>query len=287
MRGRATDRMIGQDDRDEEYGTTDLGVPEEAVRGLSTGIKPLLVLGKIRGILDAFSLENPALTLSQIRAATGYPASTVQRLVANLVAEEFLDRDDDRIRVGVKLAFWAAPATRGLDELHIVKPVLQQLRDLTGETVSLFRLESGVRVCVAMAETRHALRREMHVGKMLPLHAGSAGRVLMAWNPQAAVTAMSSTLERLTEHTITNPEQLRMEVEQTRRDGYAITSDERDEGATGLAAPVFNSMGDIMGALSISGPSIRVTAEKCNSWLDPLIAAAEQATRLIGGRLPA
>ncbi|WP_231567669.1 IclR family transcriptional regulator [Sinomonas humi] len=259
---------------------------ESAARELSSGVKPLLVLGKIRGILDAFTLSRPALTLSEIRAATGYPTSTVQRLVANLVAEEFLDREGDRVRIGVKFAYWAAPATRGLDELEVIKPVLEGLRDLTGETVSLFRLEENFRVCVAMAETRHALRREMHVGKLLPLHAGSAGRVLMAWNPEAEKAALSSTLERLTEHTITDPKRLHADVDQTRRDGYAITSDERDEGATGLSAPIFNSMGDLTGALSVSGPSLRVTAEKCQAWIEPLVEAAEQATRLIGGRLP-
>jgi DNA-binding IclR family transcriptional regulator len=186
----------------------------------------------------------------------------------------------------VKFAYWAAPATRGLDVLEIVKPVLEGLRDLTGETVALFRVEATFRVCVAMAETRHALRREMHVGKILPLHAGSAGRVLMAWNPEVEEAALSAGLERFTEHTITDPDRLRTDVDQTRRDGYAITSDERDEGATGLAAPIFDSMGDLMGALSVSGPSLRVTSEQCQAWIDPLVAAAEQATRLIGGRLP-
>lgn len=260
--------------------------PRQGGRELSPGVKPLLVLGKIRGILDAFSLSRPALTLSDLHAVTGYPASTVQRLVANLVAEEFLDREGDRVRIGVKLAYWAAPATRGLDELEVIKPVLEQLRDETGETAALFRLEGDVRVCVAMAETRHALRREMHVGKILPLHAGSAGRVLMAWDPRAEQAALSSRLERLTEHTITDPARLRHDVEQTRREGFSATSDERDEGATGLAAPVFDSMGDLVGALSVSGPSLRVTAEKCRAWVDALVGAAEQATRLLGGRLP-
>ncbi|WP_422935713.1 IclR family transcriptional regulator [Sinomonas sp. P47F7] len=276
----------GREAWDDDEGGTEPPARRDGARELSGGVKPLLVLGKIRGILDSFTLSRPALTLSEIRAATGYPTSTVQRLVANLVAEEFLDREGDRVRIGVKFAYWAAPATRGLDELEIVKPVLEGLRDATGETVTLFRLEEGFRVCVAMAETRHGLRREMHVGKILPLHAGSAGRVIMAWNPEAAATALSTTLERLTEHTITDPAKLRADVDQTRRDGYAMTSDERDEGATGLAAPVFDSMGDLMGALGISGPSLRVTPEKCRAWIDPLVAAAEQATRLIGGRLP-
>jgi DNA-binding IclR family transcriptional regulator len=258
----------------------------ELPRRLSVGVKPLLVLAKIRGILDAFTLSRPALTLAEIRESTGYPGSTVQRLVANMVAEQFLDRDGDRFRIGVNFAYWAAPATRGLDVLDVIQPVLSALRDETGETVTLFRNEQDLRVCVAMAETSHAIRREMHVGKILALHAGSAGRVLLAWDAGALERVLAKPLEAYTAATIVDTGELAAAVAATRKTGYAITSDERDEGASGLAAPVFNSAGELYAALAISGPSTRITPAKCEQWAEPLVAAAEQATRLIGGRLP-
>lgn len=253
---------------------------------LSPGIKPLLVLAKIRGILDAFTLSQPILTLAEIRAATAYPTSTVQRLVANLVAEGFLDRHDDGFRIGVNFAYWAAPATRGLDVVDILQPVLTALRNETGETTTLFRNEQDMRVCVAMAETAHGIRREMHLGKILALHTGSAGRVLLAWDPDALERVLSSPLEFYTTSTITDAERLREVVAETRRAGYATTSDERDEGASGVSAPIFNSSGAVYAAIGISGPSTRVTPEKLEVWSEVLVAAAEQGTRLIGGRLP-
>jgi len=67
------------------------------------------------------------------------PVSTVQRLVSNMVAEGLLDRVGDQIRVGVRMAYWAAPAAKGVDVLTLVKPVLRQLRDLTGESACLYR----------------------------------------------------------------------------------------------------------------------------------------------------
>jgi DNA-binding IclR family transcriptional regulator len=257
-----------------------------SARRPAAGVKPLLVLAKIRGILDAFTLSRPALTLAEIREATGYPASTVQRLVANMVAEQFLDREGDRLRIGVNLAYWAAPATRGRDVLDILQPVLDALRDETGETVTLFRNEQDMRVCVAMAETAHAIRREMHVGKILALHAGSAGRVLLAWDPAALERVLAVPLETYTPATIDDPDALREVVAEARRAGYAITSDERDEGASGVSAPVFDSSGVVFGALGISGPTTRLSAERCAELAEPLVGAAEQATRLIGGRLP-
>jgi DNA-binding IclR family transcriptional regulator len=260
-------------------------MPDES-RRLSPGIKPLLVLSKIRGILDAFTLAKPALTLGELRSATGFPTSTVQRLVANLVAEGFLDRDGDRYRIGATMAYWAAPASRGIDRSQAVTPALQELRELTGETACFFVREGPHRVCVAMVETAHAIRREMHVGKVVPLQAGSAGRVLMAWDDDALQSVLSGPLEPFTELSVTDPEALRADVERVRRQGWSYTEGERDEGAAGLSAPVFDGQAHLVGAMTISGPMSRVTRPLAEEWADDLVRSAETATRLLGGRLP-
>jgi DNA-binding IclR family transcriptional regulator len=252
----------------------------------ATSQKPLLVLGKITEILDAFSLARPSLTLGEIQHATGMPTSTVQRLVTNMVAQGLLDRTGDQIRVGVRMAYWAAPAVKGVDVLTIVNPVLRELRDATGETACFFREEQGFRVCVGMAETRHALRRDMYVGKLLPLHAGSAGRVLLAWDDELADRILSRPLEPITDTTVTDPDLLRELVAQTRKDGYAITTAEREDGSSGLSAPVFDSSTDLVGAVTLSGPTIRMPRSRCEEWVDLLVGAAEKLTRTLGGRPP-
>ena len=246
----------------------------------------LLVLAKISAILDAFTLSRPVLSLSDIREATGMPNSTVQRLVTNLTSQGFLDREDDAYRIGMRMAFWAAPATRGMEVLDVLSPVLKTLRDTTGETACFFKAEQHYRVCVAIAETRHALRREMHLGKLLPLHAGSAGRVLLAWDQDLMDAVLRDPLESITESTITSSEDLVTAVKTTRRDGFAITVGEREDGASGLSAPVFDSAAGLVGALTISGPTLRMPLETCEAWVEPLLATAEHMTRLIGGRFP-
>ncbi|WP_104175085.1 IclR family transcriptional regulator [Arthrobacter sp. Y81] len=246
----------------------------------------LLVLAKISSILDAFSLSRPVLTLSDIREATGMPNSTVQRLVTNLTSQGFLDREEDAYRIGMRMAFWAAPATRGMEVLDVLSPALKALRDTTGETTCFFKAEQHYRVCVAIAETRHALRREMHLGKLLPLHAGSAGRVLLAWDEDLMDAVLRDPLESITESTITSSEDLEAAVKTTRRNGFAITVGEREDGASGLSAPVFDSAAGLVGALTISGPTLRMPLETCEAWVEPLLATAEHMTRLIGGRFP-
>ncbi|MCU1532525.1 MAG: putative transcriptional regulator, IclR family [Arthrobacter sp.] len=246
----------------------------------------LLVLGKISSILDAFSLSRPVLSLGEIREVTGMPTSTVQRLVTNLTSQGFLDREEDAYRIGMRMAYWAAPATRGMEVLDIIGPLLKTLRDTTGETTCFFKAEQHYRVCVALADTRHALRREMHLGKILPLHAGSAGRVLLAWDAELMDAVLRDPLESITDSTITSSEDLESAVKRTRTDGFAITVGEREDGASGLSAPVFDSAAALVGAVTISGPTLRMPREICETWVEPLLATAENMTRLIGGRLP-
>ncbi|MBT2412473.1 IclR family transcriptional regulator [Streptomyces sp. ISL-12] len=247
---------------------------------------PLLVLGKITEILNAFTLAQPALSLREIQQRTGLPASTVQRLVTNLVANGFLDRSEDKVRIGVRMAYWAAAASKDLDVLKVVNPVLKSLRDRTGETACFFRAEGTQRVCIAVAETPHALRREMSVGKIAPVTVGSSGRVLLAWDPALADRVLQDELPRLTESTVTDRDELRKLVKQTHAEGYAITVGERIDGASGLAAPVFDAAGDLLGALMVHGPTLRMPYERCVEWVDLVVEHAEQITRAIGGRYP-
>ena len=248
--------------------------------------KPLLVLGKITEILDAFSLTKPSMTLSELQQATGLPTSTVQRLVSNMAAQGFLDRVGDQVRIGTRMAFWAASATKDLDILEVLKPVLTEMRDVTGETACFFRVEQHFRVCVAIAPTHHALRRDMYVGKMIPLHAGSAGRVLLAWHPTLAEEILAGPLEPMTDGTVTDADELRALIAQAKADGYAISTGEREDSASGLSAPVFDASGEMVGALMISGPTLRMPRAQCEAWVDLLVGCAEQVTRTIGGRIP-
>ena len=268
-----------------EMATRDESGPDDT--GGGGGQRPLLVLGKIADILNAFTLRRPSMTLRELQQATGLPPSTVQRLVTNLVAHGFLDRTEDHFRIGVRMAYWGAAAGKDLDVLAVVNPVLKELRDATGETACFFRAHGEHRVCVAVAETHHALRREMSVGKIAPIAVGSTGRVLLAWNPALAEQVLTGELPQLTESTVTDRAELRRLIKQTAADGYAITVGERVDGASGLAAPVFDSAADLVGAVMIQGPTLRMPYEQCVEWVDVLVEHAERITRALGGRYPA
>ncbi|MFJ4467182.1 IclR family transcriptional regulator [Streptomyces sp. NPDC089424] len=248
------------------------------------GTAPLLVLNKIRQILECFTIEQPELTLQQLTRTTGFPASTCQRLVHNLTREGFLDRTDDRYRIGLGLVRWSAPGTFGLDMVQLTRPALQQLRDRTGETACLYVRDGAFRTVVSLAETRHVVMRLFMIGMVMSLHAGSAGKVFMAYDPSARRAAVSHGLTRHTSRTVVDIDVLDRQLEEVRRNGFSATFEERDLGAASVSAPVFGSSGELVAAIGVGAPTQRLTPADVAQVAPMVVEAGEEASRLLGYR---
>lgn len=248
------------------------------------GSSPLLVLSKVTTILDCFSIERPEPTLQDIIRATGLPSSTCQRLVQSMLHEGFLDRDGDRYRIGIGLVRWATPGTFGLDIVRLIKPALQQLRDHTGETASLYVRDGAYRTIVAVAETRHVVMRPFMVGMVMPIHAGAPGKIFLAYDPDAwndLEAAKSTRLERFTTATPEDVGRLKAQAEQARTQGYYAAFGERHDDVGSISAPVFDHTGRLVAALGLGFPTQRVS-DKDVPRLGPVVAraAAEASIRL-------
>lgn len=245
---------------------------------------PVLVLRKITQILRVFSINEPELTVAEITRRTGLPASTCQRLVRNLVLEGFLDRDGDHYRIGLDFVQWAAPGTYGLDLVALTRPSVVRLRDQTGETACLYVRHGPVRTVVSLAESRHPIIRLFAVGMVMPLHAGSAGKVLLAWDATARQDAVGHGLARFTEHTVVDVDRLTDQLAVIRQDGYAASFEERDVGAASVSAPVFDRNGDVVAALGIGAPTQRVAPGDVPRLVPLVTEAARDASHRLGLR---
>lgn len=104
--------------------------------------------------------------------------------------------------------------------------------------------------------------------------------------PGAVDRALSHELPQLTDSTVTNRDELRKLIKQTAADGYAITVGERVDSASGLAAPVFDAAADLVGAVCVLGPTLRMPDDRCVEWVDVVVEHAERITRALGGRFP-
>jgi DNA-binding IclR family transcriptional regulator len=226
------------------------------------------VLDKTVSVLSALE-EGPA-SLAQLVKATGLARPTVHRIAVALETHRMLARDaQGRFVLGPRIGELAAAA--GEDRLlAIAQPVLAQLRDVTGESAQLYRPHADSRICVAAAERASGLRDTVPVGAALPMTAGSAAQVLLAWEDGSR---MHRGL-RGAKFTATT-------LAQVRRRGWAATAAEREPGVASVSAPVRGPGGRILAAVSVSGPIERLTRSPGRLHAGAVVAAGEKISRLL------
>lgn len=223
------------------------------------------VLDKAVGILDAIA-ESPC-GLAELCARTGLPRATTYRLAAALEVHRLLQRDDDgRWLLGPALTELAAHVDDPL--LAASATVLHQLRETTGESVQLYRREGTSRICVAALEPTAGLRDTVPVGARLPMTAGSGAKVLLAHSDTATQQAVLPTA-MFTDRVLA----------EVRRRGWAQSVAEREPGVASVSAPVRDSRGVVVAAISVSGPIDRMGRRPGVRWAADLLAAAEALTR--------
>ncbi|EHR59962.1 IclR family transcriptional regulator [Saccharomonospora cyanea] len=219
------------------------------------------VLDKAVSVLHAVA-EQPC-GLAELCARTGLPRATAHRLAVGLEVHRMLRRGPDgRWRPGPALAELAGGTVDPL--LDAAGVVLPKLRDLTGESVQLYRRDGIVRVCVAVAEPPSGLRDTVPIGARLPMTAGSGAKVLAAWadaHTRQAVLADAVFGERT--------------LLEVRRRGWAQSVAEREPGVASVSAPVRDSTGNVVAAVSVSGPVDRIGRRPGAKWAGDLLQAAQ------------
>jgi DNA-binding IclR family transcriptional regulator len=221
------------------------------------------VLDKAVLVLNA--LEAGPASLAQLVQTTGLARPTAHRLAVALEHHRMVHRDTQgRFILGPRLAELAAAA--GEDRLlAIAQPILTQLRDLTGESAQLYRRQGDVRVCVAAAERMSGLRDTVPVGSALPMTAGSAAQILLAWEePDRLHRGLRGA--KFTATTLAS----------VRRRGWAQSVGEREQGVASVSAPIRGTGGRVIAAISVSGPIERLTRAPGRMHAPPILAAAEK-----------
>ncbi|MCU1459686.1 MAG: transcriptional regulator, IclR family [Actinomycetia bacterium] len=222
------------------------------------------VLDKSVAVLAALSEHGP-LSLADLVAATGLSRPTAHRLAVALETHGMVGRDDSgRFRLGLRLLAWGTRANEASGMVELARPVLEALRDRTGESTQLYVREDGNRVCVASAERPSGLRDTVPVGAVLPIERGSGGKVLLAWGDAPADPST------------------RAELAAIRAQGWASSVGEREPGVASVSAPVLDGSGHLLGAISVSGPLDRFGSEPGRRFAEAVVAAAKDLERRAG-----
>ncbi|HLY51158.1 MAG TPA: IclR family transcriptional regulator [Solirubrobacteraceae bacterium] len=226
--------------------------------------------------------EEPV-ALGDLASASGIPKSTASRLLTALERRGLIQQDGERGRLRPGPAILRV-AERGLLERSLVelaKPSLEALGALSGETINLALPAADGVEHVAQVESRHFLGAGQWLGRSVEYHCSANGKVFMAFG-RGAMPARP--LTRHTPNTITNTQKLRAELEDVRRRGLASAVDELELGLAAIAAPVRGGGGEVVAALSISGPTLRMTGERIGELEPALIGEARALSQRLGHR---
>ena len=235
------------------------------------------------GVLDRAvqivrAVDQGARTLTQLVDATGLTKTTTYRLLKALEAHGLLRFEGGfGYRLGPLLFRLGTRAAADLPLADAARPVLERLTESTGESSQLYVRFDDVRVCVAAVESPNELRTIVRVGAELPLARGSAGKVLLAWAPVAEWDRFADD--------VGDAARLRHQLVTAQRRGWAQSAEERERGVGSVSAPVLGPTGDVVAAVSVSGPVARMRAALARRYAPAVVAAAreiESALQLAG-----
>lgn len=226
------------------------------------------VVDKASAILDV--LERGPATLAELVASTHLARPTAHRLALALEHHHLVGRDS-RGAFELGKRFLRLAASVGEDRLvSAAQPILEALRDATGESAQVYRAQGDHRICIAAADRPVGLRDSIPVGTTLTMAAGSAAQILLAWaDPERMHAGLANARFTATD------------LAYVRERGYAESAGEREPGVSSVSAPVWGTGGTVVAAMSISGPIERLTGHPAEKHARDVTDAARRLSDVL------
>lgn len=239
-------------------------------------------------ILSLYASGRAKLTVTEVSRQLGLNKSTTARLMSTLASGAILKKSADgrgycldRTVLDLARVFLS-----NLDITMVALPYLKELQERTKETALIYRIEGDERVCAALVESPHNVKWVCSPGDRLPLHAGSPGKLLLAYLPNKRVDQILTRTgqPRITDATITSREKLQGEIENIRKQGIAVSHGEHTDFCYSVSAPIRNHMGDVVAALTVAGIIMRTTPEMEEEYSLLVREIASKISRDLGYR---
>lgn len=246
------------------------------------GVYNVQVLDRAFNILETIAAR-PA-RAPEIASRLGLHRATVFRLLANLESRGYVHRmEDGTYRLGRRLLEMSAWAYQSEYPAEIVRPLLRELAERTGETAQFWIREGFEAVCIDQIDSPGEVKLSNRVGRTVPLNTGAVAKVLLTWAPPRVIDEfLQKPLAGFTDRSIKDREALRAELNRVRECGYAFSDGEVGPASRGIAAPVYNAKGEVHAAVGILAPFDRVTEENLPTLAAIVRDTAESVSTQLG-----
>jgi DNA-binding IclR family transcriptional regulator len=247
------------------------------------------VLDRTFQILDILAEDGPAHGVTELSEKLRLHKSTTHRLIMVFESSRYVEKDaTGKYRLGSRILELGLSALSRLDIYEVARPHLRNLVAESGETAHIGVLRNGEIISVVNVESTQTLRSPSSIGTSHPVHCSSLGKAILAFSTPEAVDSFleGRTMESYTRNTITSAEAFRKEIEAIKRAGYAIDDEEREEGLRCIGAPVRNSSGEVIAAVSIAGPVFRIGRDRTTTLAAAVTKTASQISSALGYRQP-
>ena len=235
-------------------------------------------LDRAAALLGAFDAGHRELTLATLVRRSGLPRSTAHRTAEKMIRLGWLDKPEQHYRIGNRLFELSGLAPIRHELREAVLPFLQDLFNATHTTVQLGVLD-GAQVLIVEKITGHRpMPMLSQVGGTIPAHCSGLGRAILAYSEPAAIdTVIAAGLVPRTSRTLVDGDALRRELAAIPDRGWSLDREEGNVGVTCVAAPVFGPLGDVVAALSVTGPNANARPERVGPAVRMAAAAASRA----------
>ena len=244
-------------------------------------VSSIQVIDRMVALLDAIAANNGVASLKFLSADTGLHTSTAFRILAALQTHGLIERDGQgAYRYGAKMRSYSSRVSAGTDLREESLPIMNWLRDQTGETVNLTVREGDEVVYIERALSKRMMRVEQVIGSRAPLHVTAVGKLMLAENGRQACIdyASRSRLKRYSPNTITHVDQLIAEANDALANGYARDNEEAELGVACIGVLIRGASNAILAGLSISAPRERHQ----DHWVELLKQAGTQISQRLG-----
>jgi len=218
---------------------------------------------RLMGILTSLSTNPGGLGITEISEMQNLPRSTVHRILRALMEYRLVSQDDQtkKYRLGMGLLRLTVELLNQNQLRTIAMPYLSALAQSLGETVYLSVLEGDEALCIGKVDGPQGLRYFVELGRRMPFNCAASAKVLLAYltKKKAEEILRANNLQKYTDKSIVNKEELLQHLAEVRKKGYAICDGELELGTRGIAVPIFGADGNVAGSISVVGPSQRFT----------------------------